>query len=378
MKHRIPRRAVALTAFLSLMCPMSAYSSETGKDSTPPGVLSVAMKLMPLPIAGQALTSSDVTLGKIALSEKNGTIIPKSHFVNTGKAYELNILGSSLNFSGMAGSISASFQNGKPITIPSFRDGLVNIPLATTQKGAILAVSIIVPAKTGYTAHYRSGSVSVGKIKAHTLFLYDDNFDGQYSKSNDMLSIDSGVVFAPFSKHVATADGLMNISAIKEDGTGLEYEYSASETGKIDIRFLNPLAETHAVFMGPEGTTVFTRGGKAQSTLPGSYKLSHGLLVNRNSGITYAAILPGKSEAFTVSKGDDVTKAVFGGPFTGEVPITVTPASGTKPKSINISWPPIKDLQGKNGEYYVGYRFKGGSASVLINGKQVGSASPPC
>jgi hypothetical protein len=362
MKHRIPRRAVALTAFLSLMCPMSAYSSETAKDSAQAGVLSVALKLMPLPIAGQALTSSDVTQGTIELTEKNGTIIPKSQFVNTGKTYELNILGNSLNFSGMAGSVSASFQNGKPITIPSFRDGLVNIPLPTTPKGAILAVPIIVEAKIGYTAHYRSGSVAVGKIKGNTLFLYDDNFDGQYSKSNDMLSIDSGVVFAPFSKHIATADGLLSINTIKEDGSGLEYEYSTNETGKIDIRFLNPLAETHAVFMGPEGTTVFTSGGKAQSTLPGSY----------------AAILPGKSEAMTVSNGKDIAKAVFGGPFTGEIPITVIPANGAKPKSLNISWPPIKNLQGKNGEYYVGYRLKGGAASISINGKQVGSATHPC
>lgn len=378
MKHRIPKRAVALTAFLSFMCPLSVYSSETGKDSTQADVPSVALKLMPLPIAGQALTSSDVILGKIELTAKNGTIIPKGQFEITGKAYELSILGISLNFSGKANSVSASFQNGKPINIPLFRDGLVNIPIATTQKGTILAVPIISETKAGYTAHYRSGSVSVGKIKGNTLFLYDDNFDGRYSKSNDMLSIDSGVVFAPLSKYVATSDGLMSINAIKEDGSGLEYGYSTSETGKIEIRFLNPLSETHAVFMGPEGTPVIISGGKAQFTLPGSYKLSHGLLVNRNSGITYAAILPGKSESITVSKGSDTTKALFGGPFTGEVPIIVTPASATKPKSINISWPPIKNLQGKNGEYYVGYRLKGGAASVSINGKQVGSATHPC
>jgi hypothetical protein len=360
------------------MCPISAYASEVGKDNAKDEVPSVTLKLIPLPIAGQALTPNDITLGRIALSEKNGTVIPKSQFVNSGKGYDLNVLGISLNFSGIANNVSASFQNGKPTPIKSFRDGLINIPIATSHKGAILAIPIITGAKTGYTAHYRSGAVATGKVKGTALFLYDDNFDGLYSKSNDVISIDSGVVFAPLSKYVASAEGLMSINAIKEDGSGLEYEYSTSETGKIDVRFLNPLAETHAVFMGPEKTPVIVSAPKAQITLPGEYQLSHGLVVNRSTGVTYAAILPGKSEAFTVSKGDETTKAVFGGPYTGEVPITVTPASGTKPKSINISWPPIKDLQGKNGEYYVGYRFKGGSASVLINGKQVGSASPPC
>ncbi len=367
-----------MTAFLSFMCPITAFSSEVGKDNAKTEVPSVALKVVPLPIAGQALTPNDVTLGKIALSEKNGTVIPKNQFVNTGKGCDLSVLGISLNFSGIANNVSASFQNSKPINIKSFRDGLVNIPIPTSYKGAILAVPIITGAKTGYTAHYRSGSVAMGKIKGTALFLYDDNFDGLYSKSNDVLSIDSGVVFAPLSKYVATADGLMSISAIKEDGSGLEYDYSTSETGKIDVRFLNPLAETHAVFTGPEGTPVIVSVPKTQLTLPGDYKLSHGLLVNRSTGITYAAILPGKSETITVSKGDETTKAVFGGPFTGEVPITVTPAGGTKAKLLNISWPPIKNLQGKNGEYYVGYRIKGGSASVLINGKQVGSASPPC
>jgi hypothetical protein len=372
MKHSQLRRGIAMTAFLSLMCPIAVTASES--------TLSVALKPMPLPIAGQAFTTSDINIkhGAVLLSPKNGTVLPREYFDVTGKSHELKLLGASLTFSGVAANVTMSLDDGKALPIPSFRDGLVNVPLPVAQKGTILAVPVIMPSKNGYKVFYRSGSVVAGKIKSSSLFLYDDNFDGVYSQTNDMLSVDSGVVFAPISKHIATADGLISVTAAKEDGSSLDYNYSTSETAKVDIRFVNPFAEAHAVFTGPEGTTLFVTGGKAQHVIPGNYKLSHGLLVNSKTGVTYAAIVPGKSEAVTVNKGEETTKAVFGGPFTGEIPLTVSSASGTKTKLINIRWPAIDNFHGKNGERYVGYRFKGDSANVFINGKPSGTASPPC
>ena len=375
MSSRSPGLTTTLTALITMMSPLALSSADLaqtgeGKKFTP-------LKIQPLPISGQALCPADLVGGQMSIGGIAGTVIPKNKLSVTG-TQTLEVLGTQFQFSGEAGSVMVALQKGTPVRLNVLRDGVGELLPLIGKKSGQLAVPVVVAQNNGYTAHYRSGSVAVGRIKKEAVLFYDSNLDGKYTVADDAVSIGSGVVFASIGKYLATSEGLMTLGELKADGSGFQYEEATVETGRLDVSFVMPAAETHAVFTGPSDSQVVVAGGKALTTLPGQYRLSHGLVFDRKTGVSYAGIVTGKSEPITVAAGKEITKASFGGTFTGDIPVKVIPAAGNKPKQIVIEWPAIRDLRGTGGEYYVGYRIVGGAANVFIDGKQVGSAAPPC
>ena len=374
MSSRSPGLTTTLTALITMMSPLALSSADLaqtgeGKKFTP-------LKIQPLPISGQALCPADLVGGQMSIGGIAGTVIPKNKLSVTG-TQTLEVLGTQFQFSGEAGSVMVALQKGTPVRLNVLRDGVGELLPLIGKKSGQLAVPVVVAQPVGYTAYYRSGSVAVGRIKKEAVLFYDSNLDGKYTVADDAVSIGSGVVFAHIGKYLATSDGLMTLGELKADGSGFQYEEATVETGRLDVSFVMP-AETHAVFTGPSDSQVVVAGGKALTTLPGQYRLSHGLVFDRKTGVSYAGIVTGKSEPITVAAGKEITKASFGGTFTGDIPVKVIPAAGNKPKQIVIEWPAIRDLRGAGGEYYVGYRLVGGAANVFIDGKQAGSATHPC
>lgn len=376
MSPRSPGLTTTLATLITLMSPLALSSAESPSAAAGEDKKLTPLKLQPLPISGQALCPTDLDGGVMSLAGIAGTVIPKNKVSVTG-SQELDVLGTQFRFSGEAGNVSVAFQKGAAVRLKTLRDGVGELLPLANKKGSTLAVPVVIEQKGGFTAHYRSGSVAAGRLKKEPVFFYDSNLDGKYT-ATDAVSIGSGVVFARIGKYLATSDGLMTLGELKEDGSGFQFEEATVETGKLDARFAMQSAEAHAVFTGPDDIQVVVDGGKPLTTIPGQYRLSHGLVMDRRTGVSFAGIVPGKSEPITVAAGKDITKASFGGPFTGDIPVRVLPAAGNKPKQIVIDWPAIRNLRGSAGEYYVGWRLKGGAANVFIDGKQVGSATHPC
>ena len=291
--------------------------------------------------------------------------------------YDLAILGQTLSFSRDGGANFVGYKSNAPAKVPSFRDGMIDIPVGPAKKGGAISIPVVTDTKEGYTAYYRSGSVAVGNVGKDKVFIYDNNLNGSYTTAEDTFSVGSGVVFASLGKWLPTTNGLMNVISIKEDGSSFEYAKSTVASGKLDVQFVNPLAVSHVVLTGPDGASVIAYGGKPVATLPGEYRISHGLLMDPVTGKTFAGIIPGKSAPITV-KADEVAKGVFGSSFTGDFTVNVSQTAAGMPKTLTIGWPPISNLRGVNGEEYVDYRLKDGLANVFINGKPSGMVTHPC
>ena len=376
MKHNKRRLAAAITGCLTLLSPTVLFSSESAKTDADASVHRVTLKFSSLPIVAQALCPTDLVNGRMSLTATAGTVMPGTKFDVT-TPYDLAILGETLIFSGDGGTNYVGYKNGAPNKIRAFRDGMIDIPVGPAKKGGAISIPVITDTKEGYTAYYRAGSVAVGNVGKDKVFIYDNNLSGSYTSGDDMFSVGSGVVFASLRKWLPTTNGLMNIISIKEDGSSFEYSKSTVASGKLDVQFTNPLAISHVVLTGPEGASVIAYGGKPVATLPGEYRISHGLLIDANTGKTFAGIIPGKSAPITV-KADEVAKAAFGGPFTGDFTVTVSQSAAGMPKMLTIGWPPIRNVRGANGEEYVDYRLKDGLANVFINGKPSGMVTHPC
>ena len=375
MKHNHWILIAAIIGCLSLFSPIGLFSSESGKTDSDIISHRTALKFASLPIVGQSLCPTDLINGRMNLTATGGTVIPNLKFDVT-TPYDLPILGEILSFSRSGGTNFVGYKNNTPCKIDLFRDGLVDIPVGPVKKGGVISIPVIIDTKEGYTAHYRSGSVAVGSVGKDRVFIYDSNLNGSYTIGEDAVSVGSGVVFARLGKWLPTTDGLMNVISIKEDGSSFEYVKSTVDSGKLDVRFVNPLAISHVVLTGPDGAAVIVIGGKPIVTLPGEYRISHGLLMDVKTGNAFAGIIPGKSKLITVVSGE-VTKAAFGGPFTGDFTVAVTKSANGE-KLLTIPWPPILNLRGTNGEEYVDYRLKDGLANVFINGKPSGMVTHPC
>ena len=376
MKHNKRRLAAAITGCLTLFSPTVLFSSESAKSDADASVHRVTLKFSSLPIVAQALCPTDLINGRMSLTATAGTVMPGTKFDVT-TPYDLAILGETLSFSRDGGANYVGYKNNAPSKIRSFRDGMIDIPVGPVKKGGAISIPVIADTKEGYTAYYRSGSVATGNVGKDKVFIYDNNLNGSYAAGEDTFSVGSGVVFASIGKWLPTTDGLMNIISIKEDGSSFEYAKSTVASGKLDVRFVNPLAISHVVLTGPDGASVIACGGKPVVTLPGEYRISHGLLMDANTGKTFAGIIPGKSAPMTVVAGE-VAKAAFGGPFTGDFTVNVSQTAAGMPKTLTIGWPPIRNLRGVNGEEYVDYRLKDGLANVFINGKPSGMVTHPC
>jgi hypothetical protein len=376
MKHHKRRLAAAITGCLTLLSPTVLFSSESASSDGASSAHRVALKFSSLPIVAQALCPTDLINGRMSLTATAGTVMPGTKFDVT-TPYELAILGEKLSFSRDGGANFVGYKSNAPTKVPSFRDGMIDIPVGPAKKGGAISIPVVTDTKEGYTAYYRSGSVAVGSVGKDRVFIYDNNLNGSYAIGEDMFSVGSGVVFASLGKWLPTTDGLMNVISIKEDGSSFEYAKSTVASGKLDVRFVNPLALSHVVLTGPDGASVIACGGKPVVTLPGEYRISHGLLMDAKTGNAFAGIIPGKSSLITVVAGE-VAKGVFGGPFTGDFKASISQAAADKPKMLTIDWPPIYNLRGANGEEYVDFRLKGGFADVFINGKPSGMVTHPC
>ena len=390
MKHHKRRLAAAITGCLTLLSPTVLFSSESAKTDADTGAHRVALKFASLPITAQALCPTDLINGRMSLTATAGTntgignVMPGTKFEVT-TPYDLAILGGTLTFSSDCGTNTnyVGYKNSPRIKIPDFRDfpgfrnTMINIPVGPEKKGGAICIPVIIDTKEGYTAYYRSGSVAVGSVGKDKVFIYDNNLSGSYTTAEDTFSVGSGVVFASLGKWLPTTNGLMNIISIKEDGSSFEYAKSTVASGKLDVQFANPLALSHVVLIGPDGASVIACGSNPVVTLPGEYRISHGLLMDAKTGNAFAGIIPGKSEPITVVAGE-VAKAAFGGPLTGDFTVTVSQSAAGMPKMLTIGWPPISNVRGANGEEYVDYRLKNGLANVFINGKPSGMVTHPC
>ncbi len=378
MKHNKRRLAAAITGCLTLFSPTVLFSSESAKSDADTSVHRVTLKFSSLPIVAQALCPTDLINGRMSLTATDGAVMPSTKFDVT-TPYDLAILGQTLRFSHHDGNRYVGNKKNSSSKIDEFkdRDGKISISVGLPIKGGAISIPVITDTKEGYTAYYRSGSVAVGNVGQDKVFIYDNNLSGSYTTAEDTFSVGSGVVFASLGKWLPTAGGLMNVISIKEDGSSFEYAKSTVASGKLDVQFVNPLGISHVVLMGPDGASVIACGGKPVVTLPGEYRISHGLLMNANTGKAFAGIIPGKSAPITV-KADEVAKAAFGGPFTGDFTVNVSQAAAGMPKTLTIGWPPIRNLRGVNGEEYVDYRLKDGLANVFINGKPSGMVTHPC
>lgn len=340
-----------------------------------------SLKPAPLPIDSQALSPTSVPLipemiingvptpagVRMRLKGKTGTVMPKGYFViRKGAAVSAaTILDNTLNFSSPEpGVISLAKDNGKAVRLKESGAGFENIPLVLpNKKPALVALPCTEAWGEGLHVHFCSNMIMTGRIEGEEVCFFDDNIDGLYSVGKDAFSVGSGVVFAPLGTWLPTAKGLFKLSQISDDGSKISYAPCKDAVGKLDLKFVNPLAEAHVVYSDKGIDAVLVSGRKPVVTLSGTYQLSYGLVLNPQSKITFAGIIPHKLPALELAT-DKTAIATLGAPFTLDFKATA------EKRTVKI--PADFDLFGKSKEEYICYRWTS-PPNVWVNDKKIGN-----
>jgi hypothetical protein len=204
------------------------------------------------------------------------------------------------------------------------------------------------------TVGYRSGCAVSVKVGMAEIAFYDNNTDGRYSL-DDTFGLNDGMVFAPITEKIGTADGVYKVISIAEDGSSATIAKLEEPVGTIAVKFSGKSLEAHVAFVGDNGVSfVTTCDGKPVKVLPGKYTIKYGLLYNKKEKCAVAGILAGKMGDFEVAA-DQTVEIKLGEDFVLGFDVEASKNVNKTKVSIN---PSAFTLSGRSAEQYIGYTIQ--------------------
>lgn len=252
---------------------------------------------------------------------------------------------------------------GKPQPLHTIPKGYGMLPAEIKLDGGRAYVLAFPVAQVGQAGDgmraavfYRSGSAQTGTIDGETVWIYDRNTDGTYSRDGDSIRIGPAAkvpVFAPIRQNYATPNGIYRVEDLAADGSSLKYSKYTGPTGKVQVVFSGSGSEAKLILVSADGkTSAVAEGAEKSPELPlppDRYTATYAIVETPASGRINAVIVPTSLPAIEIADGQ-TQKLDLGGPYRLDFKIE---SNGTTfkidPASLVVS--------GKSGETYIQYRW---------------------
>lgn len=267
----------------------------------------VALAFTPLEVPGAIFTKSDfVYPQRVPALFYWGLVLPRRR-MNLSQADsvgKLQLAGSTCairldakrNFHLQAG--------GKAVPLKQTEHGLAGVDFAMAGgRKYRLAIPRAFTYLDKGAMYYRCGCVQAGTFAGGELALYDDNFDGRYTRTGDFIRIGKpgkANVFAPLGEYVPAPSAVYRIAGIAGDGSKVSLSLHAGDTGRLTLRcHADKAVEGHFAIASADGKVSFAAVAANQTVtvLPGQYRLLYGFLFAPKSGKVLALVVPGKAPA---------------------------------------------------------------------------------